>query len=294
MENETIEQSITILQDAVHKPADDQLAFLVHYWGAAKRHRTNNAHLHSFFEACYVLDGSGEYIEDSHVFPLAPGTLFLSRPHVMHQIRNEQMSLIWIGFEINAFGTNPAWQDRFARLASAGPLVRHHAQDDPLVLLWLSLCGYAMQAAESERFLFDRLTHALLAMFPGTFLGNEAPSMSRKPRSGSKVIAIAEKFIQDNIGQSLQLEELAQHCYLSSRHLARLFKQELGLSFTDYVQTYRLREAERLLRYSELSVKQIADVTGFGSVHYFTRVFSEHNGTPPALYRRQAQESSQK
>ncbi|TYP78935.1 AraC family transcriptional regulator [Paenibacillus methanolicus] len=286
MEYETFEQAADMLHSAVQASADDQLAFVVHYWGAAKRHQTNSPHKHSFYEACYVLDGSGEYEEEGTTFALKQGTLFLSRPHVLHQIRNERMALLWVGFDLRPDGTSPRWLERFDRLTARGPLVLHHADDTALVHVWRALCLSALQVGGDEQFLLERMTHVMLAMFPQTFLGSDAPPIAGSRNAGSKILKQAETYVRDNLGQPLQLEEVATYFYLSSRHLARLFRQELGTTFTAYVQTRRLQEAARLLRESELSVKQIADATGFGTVHYFTRLFRQHTGTPPALYRK--------
>ncbi|MFC4101314.1 AraC family transcriptional regulator [Paenibacillus xanthanilyticus] len=285
MEYETFEQAAHILQTAVQTSADDQLAFVVHYWGAARQHQTNSPHRHSFYEACYVLDGSGEYEEGGITHPLKQGTLFLSRPHVPHQIRNERMALLWVGFDLIPDGTSPRWLDRFERMTASGPLVLHHAGESALVHVWRALSRSAMQVSEDEQFLLERMTHVMLAMFPQTFLGSDSPPIAGTRRAGSKIVKQAESYIRDNLGEPLQLEQVARYFYLSSRHLARLFRQELGTTFTGYVQMRRLQEAARLLRESELSVKHIADATGFGTVHYFTRLFRQHTGTPPALYR---------
>ncbi|MFB9328333.1 helix-turn-helix domain-containing protein [Paenibacillus aurantiacus] len=287
MEYEIFEQAAHTLQTAVQTAADEQLAFVVHYWGAAKQHQTNSPHKHSFYEACYVLDGSGEYEEGGITFPLKQGTLFLSRPHVPHQIRNERMALLWVGFELHPAGTSPQWLDRFDRLTAFGPLVLHHAGESALVHIWRALCQSTVQVSEAEQFLLERMTHVMLAMFPQTFIGSDSPPIAGSRRAGSKILKQAEAYIRDNLGEPIQLEQVANYFYLSSRHLARLFRQELGTTFTSYVQTLRLQEAARLLRESELSVKQIADATGFGTVHYFTRLFRQHTGTPPALYRSQ-------
>ncbi|MDG0789586.1 helix-turn-helix transcriptional regulator [Cohnella ginsengisoli] len=73
---------------------------------------------------------------------------------------------------------------------------------------------------------------------------------------------------------------------ISARHLSRIFKEELGQSLVDYVTRERMLTAEGLLKTTLFNVKEVADLTGYQSVHYFTRVFSDRFGMPPAEYRK--------
>jgi transcriptional regulator GlxA family with amidase domain len=83
----------------------------------------------------------------------------------------------------------------------------------------------------------------------------------------------------------LKLEHVANYLHISSRHLSRLFSNELCESFSNYIRKERVREAARLLEMTSIPIKEIADVTGFGSVHSFTRVFTTMMNVSPAKYR---------
>ncbi|GAE04441.1 AraC family ligand binding domain-containing protein [Paenibacillus sp. JCM 10914] len=80
----------SVLNRAITRMEQPDLAIVVHYWGFMPRHFDNTEHRHSFFEACYVLTGDGTYIEQETEFELHPGTLFLSRPGVQHEIRSQE------------------------------------------------------------------------------------------------------------------------------------------------------------------------------------------------------------
>lgn len=92
-------------------------------------------------------------------------------------------------------------------------------------------------------------------------------------------------FIQDNLANSIKLTDLASSFHISSRHLSRLFISELGVSYCDYVRNQRVRRAAKLLKETEISIKEIAEETGFPNVHYFTRVFTSAMGSSPGLFR---------
>lgn len=71
-------------------------------------------------------------------------------------------------------------------------------------------------------------------------------------------------------------------------YLAKLFKAAFGLTPNKYVQSIRLREAKRLLRESALSVEEIAGLTGYADLPYFSRLLRQREGLSPREYRRMA------
>ena len=83
----------------------------------------------------------------------------------------------------------------------------------------------------------------------------------------------------------MTLKDIADHLHISERHLSRLFNQELGQSFTTFIRKERIRKAGILLSDSNIPIKDIAEQTGFSSVHYFTNVFSSEMDMPPGQFR---------
>ncbi len=87
--------------------------------------------------------------------------------------------------------------------------------------------------------------------------------------------------------QSCSLGELAEEFNLSQSYLTRLIKQETGKAFSEYLSQLRIECAIDLMaRYPDMKMVEIAERTGFASQHYFSRVFKEKTGFPPADYRR--------
>jgi len=96
----------------------------------------------------------------------------------------------------------------------------------------------------------------------------------------------AKLYIRDNLSVPIHSKELANYLHISERHLSRLFARETGASLSDYVRKERVRKAETLLKTSILSIQEIAEETGFSSVHYFTRLFKQATGLSPGQYRK--------
>lgn len=85
---------------------------------------------------------------------------------------------------------------------------------------------------------------------------------------------------------SFSLQDLSDHFHLSQSYLTRLIKQETGHSFTGLLTRMRIDRAIALLvQHPDMKLVEIAERTGFASQHYFSRVFKERTGFPPADYR---------
>jgi AraC family transcriptional regulator len=82
------------------------------------------------------------------------------------------------------------------------------------------------------------------------------------------------------------LTELADHCGLSLRHLARAFREETGRTIGEYVNTAAREKAYRLLRSGELTIGAIARQVGFSSAASFSYAFRRDTGTKPSDVRK--------
>ncbi|MGQ5523682.1 GlxA family transcriptional regulator [Chitinimonas sp. PSY-7] len=79
---------------------------------------------------------------------------------------------------------------------------------------------------------------------------------------------------------SWSLNALAAVACVSTRHLARLFKQHIGISPLDYRQRMQLAHIEPLLQQKGYSLEQIAEIGGFGSARELRRIWHQQRGTP--------------
>jgi AraC-like DNA-binding protein/mannose-6-phosphate isomerase-like protein (cupin superfamily) len=265
-------------------------AFTVHYWGLNPRHFSNSLHKHSFFEICYVLSGEGTYLDDGVLYPLSQGSLFCSRPDITHQIQSfDGMQLIYVAFELDESKCSDEVRSAFQLLAETTDVCKQDGNELPSALLWRSLLIQSDgQPAIPESSLPD-LARALLFSFVSLFGRRKAADRPSVYRSSALILKQAKLYIRDNLSDDdLSLGKVAAHMNVSSRHLSRIFSTHIYESYSQYVRLQRVRQAAHLLRHSELSIKAVAEETGFGSVHYFTRTFRALMNTTPARFREEA------
>lgn len=103
-----------------------------------------------------------------------------------------------------------------------------------------------------------------------------------------KIGVIARKardYIDEHYASALTLEEVSREVNVSPQYFSKLFKEETGENFIDYLTGIRIKLARNLLEENELSVKEICYKTGYGDPNYFSRIFKRVTGITPTDYR---------
>ncbi|MBP1993331.1 response regulator transcription factor [Paenibacillus eucommiae] len=89
--------------------------------------------------------------------------------------------------------------------------------------------------------------------------------------------------------QDLSLGQAAGLINMSESYLSFLFKKEMNVSFTEYLNQLRIEKAVELLLETELPSYRIAEEVGYENINYFGRVFKKQKGVSPQQYRNQHQ-----
>jgi transcriptional regulator GlxA family with amidase domain len=104
--------------------------------------------------------------------------------------------------------------------------------------------------------------------------------------AGRSALQEAQRWIAANPDADHTVPALAERVGLSSRHFARLFRSEVGLTPAAWVERARVGAAQKLLETGELSPKQVAPRCGFADVDTLRRAFIRQLGVTPAEYRK--------
>ncbi|MBT2687150.1 response regulator [Bacillus sp. ISL-47] len=103
----------------------------------------------------------------------------------------------------------------------------------------------------------------------------------------SKIVNEALLQIHENYEQRTSLQDIAAKVHASPAYLSRKFSEEVGTSLIDYLTVYRLEKAKHLLATTNSSISEIAEKTGFNSLHYFSSQFKKKEDITPKQYREQ-------
>ena len=100
-----------------------------------------------------------------------------------------------------------------------------------------------------------------------------------------ETIVEAQQWLQEHLGASVSMTELASRLHLPTRTLNRRFRQATGVSPQFYLQRLRINHAKELLRHSNLGIAEIAWQLGLQDASYFSQLFRRHCGVSPLRYR---------
>ena len=148
-------------------------------------------------------------------------------------------------------------------------VVTCYEQED---LMWNSMC-YALLMQ-----MYARLGRRFMAAARGTAAEDGAGA-------DSDIINSARMYIDQNCMLNITLDDMAAFSGFSKFYFSRVFKQQLGVPFSEYLRRRRVAVAENLLINSRQSIQEIAAAAGFGSIATFNRVFREIKQCTPSCYR---------
>lgn len=111
----------------------------------------------------------------------------------------------------------------------------------------------------------------------------------------SQTVKKAVDYIFLNLGaESLSLNQIANQIHANASHLSRKFKQDTGMSTTDFINQKRVDKAKLYLQRGNISVTEIAFMVGFNDVNYFSKVFKKLTSVTPSQWKQQGQVISSK
>ncbi|GBG07330.1 putative DNA-binding response regulator [Paenibacillus agaridevorans] len=141
-----------------------------------------------------------------------------------------------------------------------------------------------------ESFNLFRHTHELKQEF-SIFLETSAQLIGNKRETrmhetiAKAITIINERYIDGDFSVSTISKEL----YISENYFSKLFKQETGKNFSQYVTAVRMKEAENLLTLTDLKISEVAAKVGYKDANYFSLSFKGIFGVSPVKYREQHQ-----
>lgn len=130
----------------------------------------------------------------------------------------------------------------------------------------------------------EELTRIWLRLFE---MARPAMENSRGGREAEDLIKAAMIYIHEHFQEPISVEQLAESVHISKRACFRLFRENLHMTPLEYMRSYRLQKACRMLAGGKESITQIAYSCGLGSSSYFGKVFREQFGCTPAQYRKE-------
>lgn len=224
--------------------------------------------------------GSGTLSYDNLVYPLFENDcIFLDchKPYA-HSTSDNLWKLKWVHF----YGPNMniIYQKYLSR--GGGSCF----QSDKLNFYYETL-EQIYSIASSDSYVKDMKIHEKLSSLL-VLLMEDAWNPKRVENSLGKILDIqrVKEYIDKNYVQKISLDDLSEKFFINKYYLLRLFKEQYGFTINDYIIRLRITKSKQLLRFSAMTVEQVAYECGINSPNYFARLFKKIEQMSPAEYRK--------
>ena len=112
----------------------------------------------------------------------------------------------------------------------------------------------------------------------------EAARSAANEKRGERLLGTSLKYIHDHYSSRIRIPELASMENLSNSRYVALFTSSVGMSPMSYIVELRLRYACDLLENTDMSIKEVAALSGYDDPHFFSKLFKKHIGVSPSEY----------
>ena len=163
--------------------------------------------------------------------------------------------------------------------------------EDPVQAAILQDIRQAFELPEQEWGYEFALREALTRIWLKLYeLARPSLTETARERAGDSQIKTLMVYIHEHYSEPISVEQLARQLPVSKRGCFRLFREQLHMTPLEYLRSYRLQQACRMLVKTREPITQIGYACGLGSGSYFGKVFREHYGCTPAQYRQKWQD----
>ena len=268
--------------------------YTIHYFKYGKNFKVA-PEVHDFWEMVYVDSGEVGIIADDKEFTLKQGEAFFHRPNELHTIytNNSFGNSAIISFDchgkyinlladkIFVFGEfektllskiifetpicfsdklNEIYLTRMTKRSDCPPL-GEQAIKNCIELLLVSLLHFN-KSGDSVKNLTDNITS------------------THSDKIVSNIIAV----LNEKLYSTVDLDTIAKQLFFSKTYIKTVFKKNMGISIIQYYLTLKIEESKKLISQKKYTCTEIADMLGFNSVHYFSRLFKAHTQMTPSEY----------
>jgi len=248
------------------------------YHAIGKDPLNNIEHSISEAEILFVSQGSGFFVIDDCIFPLAKGSVYFIQENTLHYTSPDPPS----AYIRSAVNLSASYLCELTEITGYKKILTelyarkyiHLSQTDA------DNVDKAFQQLHTD--CRKEYAAALLQIIDICYASDNGYT---EAAIHNKKAAEAMAYINHRLSDKLTLDSISAALYLNKFYLCHLFKKTTGISISEYILLQRLRLIKEKLRTTDLPISHLAMEYGFSSFSYFSRVFKEKEGMSAREYR---------
>lgn len=226
----------------------------------------------SFYHATLITGGDGVLLTSTESIKITKGDIFFLFPNASYTI--EAVSDDFMYMYISYMGIRAG--EAMAKLEISSKNLLFHGFEH-LIPAWKTGINLSTEVSEfsSEGILL--LTFAAI--------GNGMPTKKDSKSKAKKTVINIKNYIDDNFREpDLSLEKISSELFYNKKYVSHIFKSEMQVGFSDYLNTVRIQHACALMEQGITSIKDIASMCGFRDALYFSKIFKQKMNVSPTRH----------
>lgn len=246
-------------------------------------------HWHSEMEFIYVKSGNLEIEIDDTVYEVKQGHLMIVASGVLHAyMEAAPTSEIWaVRILLKDILSCSGMKEIMGDLYSSTTIIRTSA----IMVRIMQELIYADFGAMNDCYTIIKASELTVEILKDKSCIKNY--IDGKVVENSENIAKMQQYVENLLHKEITLTMVAEYMGFSVSYCSKYIKKKTNLNFLDYVNSIRMREAETLLRTTDLGITQISYSTGFNSIQSFNRIFKKLRGITPTEYRKSLRNKNQ-
>jgi len=242
-------------------------------------------HMHDEWELYFLISGQRRYFMGHSIYDISPGNIVLVPSMQLHRTVNLGNK----GYDRYITYFSPGYIARFLELIGcekSDVLINGGCFHLPRNIAWQiqkSLEQMEQEFSELNQWTQPTANQILSSMLLSVLrYGKQKEPCQEETADNIQTVA---RYISEHYAEAMTLDDAAQLAHMEKTYFSRRFKALTGFGFLEYLTQTRIRAAEQLLSETELSIVDIAELTGFSCSNYFGDVFRRYKGISPTAYR---------
>lgn len=227
-----------------------------------------NKHTHRSFEVIFVFEGEICCEIEGQIFDLKANQAALILPGQIHSYRTREYSQSYLCVFSND------WIHEFYSLVKG-----KHFENPTFDFEDKSLCG-VLQKENSDGFIIRSALYGICSRV------YSSSSLIKSNQAGFALINSLAFYVQDNYKKDISLKKIAADFGYNYTYLSSFFNDNFGVSFSSYVNGYRVQAAKEYLSDGDRAITEISGLCGFETIRNFNRIFKKECGVSPSEYRK--------
>lgn len=248
-------------------------------------------HYHNYYEIYFLLSGKrGMFIKDT-LYEVTKGSILFINKFDLHKtvntdvIEHERIGIYFSDHFIEQFHGQEIRQSLTLLFAQRNRMLQLNLQEQAFAehLMRQMYQEFIQPQSHHKLYIEGLLVQLLIYM---ARINSKTPSKKDPLNPTTKKILEIIEYCNLHFNQPLMLSDVSQQCFMSTFHFSRMFKKITGFTFTEYMNTLRVKEAQILIRETDMKIIEISEQVGFSSLTHFGRIFKQITQLSPTQYKK--------